>query len=138
MWGAGQRHNTKTVVEKADAVVIEQMEFFPRWSRLNLADAINVASNAAWVLSLGSEKAKRLKEPLKQITTMAEHYETIFEKRNFGGILDPAHQLTEKEKEDKVPQRGSIPYLLVESHSTSRRELRTEVKNFLEKVGPKK
>jgi hypothetical protein len=82
--------------------------------------------------------ASEFEKRVFELANMVTNYQTIFKRRDFGNILDKSHILTEKEKKDKVMQRGSIPYLLIESHSTSRRVLHSEVKELLNKLGPKR
>lgn len=89
-----------------------------------------------------SEFEKRIFELANLITNLQE----IFKKRDFGGIIDTSHKLSSKqieENKDNNPyndtlKRGSIPYLLIESHSTSRRWLHKEVKEFLKRLGAKR
>jgi hypothetical protein len=61
-----------------------------------------------------------------------------FKTRDFGGLVDSTHKVSQADKDNGVMQRGSIPYLLMESHSTSRRVLHDEVRDFLRRLGPQK
>jgi hypothetical protein len=82
--------------------------------------------------------ASNFEKRLFQLAEMVENYQKIFAKRDFGGIVDTKHIVSDEDKKDGVMQRGSIPYLLLESHSTSRRILLPKIKKFLQKVGAKK
>ena len=76
---------------------------------------------------------------------LIKKFEEIFDKRYFN-LEDGSHKLTKEQlekNEDNNPhnntlKRGSLMYFLVESHSTSRRYMHKELKDFLEKVGAKK
>ena len=83
-------------------------------------------------------KANEFEKRVFQLANLVQKFQEIFEKRDFGGLKDKSHKLTKEDKEKKVLQRGSIPYLLIEAHSTSRRILHIEVKDFLKKLGPKR
>lgn len=82
---------------------------------------------------------------IKKVRYMLENIEKVFDDR-YCSLLDTSHSLTKeqiKNNEDDNPynntlKRGELMYLLVESHSTSRRWLHKEIKEFLEKVGAKK
>ncbi|RXK05433.1 hypothetical protein [Halarcobacter ebronensis] len=81
-----------------------------------------------------------------ELADLATKLQNIFKEREFGGIIDTSHKLTTKQLEDNADDnpyndtllRGSIPYLLIESHSTSRSWLYKEVKEFLQRVGAKR
>ena len=65
----------------------------------------------------------------KQVRELLTRLRTVFEKRSVGGLVD--------ETDTSKIKRGSIPYLLIESHSTSRRRLHKKLKSFIKRVGPK-
>ena len=65
---------------------------------------------------------------LKALRMTMIHLDDVFDKHYFQGIQD---------ERDINKQRGTLLYLLKESHSTSRRVLHPELKKFLTKVGPK-
>ena len=67
---------------------------------------------------------------VRQVRHMLTNIHIILEQRNVGGLLDTSHSLINEE----VLQRGSLSYFLIESHSTSRRSLHMELKDFLQQV----
>lgn len=75
-------------------------------------------------LIIGLDLATNIKDYLKPIEPDTE---VVYQQAYglFGPIFD-------------VMKRGSLMYLLQESHSTSRRILHTEVKEFLTRLGAKK
>jgi len=92
---------------------------------------------------------------LKQIRHTLENLDEVFDSRRFGTPLprkkrqrgptvyydsleDETHILTKENIENDMMKRGSLMYLLQESHSTSRRVLHPEVKDFLVRLGAKK
>ena len=83
---------------------------------------------------------------LKLLRNLLTNINSVFEFRNFGELEDSTHKLTPKQEkfnEDKNPyndtlKRESLMYLLIESHSTSRRWLHKEVKDFLQRLGAKR
>ena len=78
-------------------------------------------------------EADNFEKRLFQLAEMAQNYQNIFKKRDFGNLIDSSH----KPKNDEL-QRGSIMYFLQESHSTSRRYLHDEVKEFILRLGSNK
>lgn len=87
----------------------------------------------------------KLDTNLKRVRNLLTNLEEIFDKRYFN-LEDTSHRLTKEQlekNEDNNPhnntlKRGSLMYFLVESHSTSRRYMHKELKEFLEKIGAKK
>ncbi|WP_044418622.1 hypothetical protein [Halarcobacter anaerophilus] len=83
---------------------------------------------------------------LKLLRNLLTNLNSVFDIRNFGELEDSTHKLTSLQEEnnnDKNPyndtlKRGSLKYFLIESHSTSRRKLHPEVKNFLQRLGAKR
>ncbi|QFR50370.1 hypothetical protein FJR48_11790 [Sulfurimonas lithotrophica] len=83
---------------------------------------------------------------LKLLRNLLTNLNSVFNIRNFGELEDSTHKLTSLQEEnnnDKNPyndtlKRGSLKYFLIESHSTSRRKLHPEVKNFLQRLGAKR
>ena len=83
---------------------------------------------------------------LKLLRELLSNLHAIGSFRNFGDLEDSTHKLTPKQEEDnkdKNPyndtlKRGSLMYFLIESHSTSRRWLHKEVKEFLKRLGAKR
>ena len=74
------------MVEEADAVVTEQMEFFPRLGRVTVVDGIKAFSNF-WAFNRirqGDFRVPNLERNLDKIAEVAGHYEEIFKERNFG------------------------------------------------------
>lgn len=80
----------------------------------------------------------RLDARLKLFRTMLTNLKSVFDTRYFGGLVDTSHKLSAEDKQKGVVQRGSLLYFLKESHSTSRRVLHREVKEFIEKLGAKR
>lgn len=88
----------------------------------------------------------KLDVKLKLLRTVLTNINSVFDVRNFGELEDSTHKLNpkqEKDNQDKNPyndtlKRGSLMYFLIESHSTSRRWLHKEVKEFLQRVGAKR
>ncbi|QKF73027.1 hypothetical protein AFAEC_0852 [Aliarcobacter faecis] len=84
----------------------------------------------------------KLDTNLKRVRNLFSNLEKIFDDRHFD-LLDSSHKLSKEQiqnNSDDNPyndtlQRGSLMYFLVESHSTSRRYMHKELKEFLEKVG---
>jgi hypothetical protein len=84
----------------------------------------------------------KLDANLKRVRNLFSNLEKIFDDRHFD-LLDSSHKLSKEQIEnnsDDNPyndtlQRGSLMYFLVESHSTSRRYMHKELREFLEKVG---
>ena len=82
---------------------------------------------------------------LKRVRNLFTNLEKIFDDRYFN-LLDTSHRLTKEQlekNEDNNPhnntlKRGELMYFLTESHSTSRRYLHKELKEFLERLGAKK
>jgi hypothetical protein len=82
---------------------------------------------------------------LKTIRAILNNLNDVFRPRNFGGIGDERHILSQddiaknkdKDPNNDVLKRGSLMYLMKESHSTSRRGLLPEVKDFLTNIGIK-
>ena len=80
---------------------------------------------------------------LKLLKGLLTNINTVFNIRNFGELEDSTHKITpqqEKDNKDKNPyndtlKRGSLMYLLTQSHSTSRRRLHPKVKEFLQRLG---
>ena len=78
----------------------------------------------------------------KRVKILFTNLEEIFDERYFN-LEDSSHRLSKEQIEnnsDDNPynntlKRGSLIYFLVESHSTSRRYMHKELKEFLEKVG---
>jgi hypothetical protein len=91
-------------------------------------------------------KASEFENRLFQLANLVTKFQEIFKARDFGGVIDSTHKLTPEQKaknNDDDPNndtliRGSIPYLLIESHSTSRRVLHKEVRDFLRRLGPQR
>lgn len=79
---------------------------------------------------------------IERVKILFTNLEEIFDERYFD-LLDSSHKLNKEQIEnnsDDNPynntlKRGSLIYFLVESHSTSRRYMHKELKEFLEKVG---
>ncbi|MCP4970309.1 MAG: hypothetical protein GY932_06940 [Arcobacter sp.] len=66
-------------------------------------------------------------------------YDYSYDNRSSSDVDNSKHIFKELiDKTDPKKERGSIPYLLIESHSTSRRVLHDEVKDFLKRLGPKR
>jgi len=88
----------------------------------------------------------KLDVKLKLLRTVLTNINSVFDAKNCGELEDSTHKFTpkqEKDNEDKNPyndtlKRGSLMYFLIESHSTSRRWLHKEVKEFLQRVGAKR
>ncbi|RXJ65223.1 hypothetical protein CRV08_15650 [Halarcobacter ebronensis] len=88
----------------------------------------------------------KLDVKLKLLRDLLTNINSVFEFRNFGELEDSTHKLTKQQEEnnkDKNPyndtlKRGSLMYFLIESHSTSRRWLHKEVKEFLTRLGAKR
>ncbi|MGR8999860.1 MAG: hypothetical protein ACU88J_12550 [Gammaproteobacteria bacterium] len=83
-------------------------------------------------------KASNFEKRLFQLADVVKNYEIIFKARDFGGVVDSTHKVSQADKKKGIMQRGSILYLLMESHSTSRRVLHDEVRDFLRRLGPQK
>jgi hypothetical protein len=83
---------------------------------------------------------------LKLLRNLLTNLNLVFDFRNFGALEDSRHKLTEeqieKNKDDNpyndTLKRGSLMYFLIESHSTSRRSLHPDVKEFLKRLGAKR
>ncbi|MDX4069892.1 lipase family protein [Aliarcobacter skirrowii] len=79
---------------------------------------------------------------IERVKILFTNLEEIFDERYFN-LEDSSHRLSKEQIEnnsDDNPynntlKRGSLIYFLVESHSTSRRYMHKELKEFLEKVG---
>ncbi|WP_419766783.1 hypothetical protein [Arcobacter sp.] len=108
--------------------------------RSTLPDIISKIDKAEYIAT-GEVDVK-----LKLLRNLLTNINSVFEFRNFGELEDSTHKLTPKQEkfnEDKNPyndtlKRGSLMYLLIESHSTSRRWLHKEVKDFLQRLGAKR
>ncbi len=79
-------------------------------------------------------KAKEFEKRIFQLANLVKSLETIFRERDFGGLTDKSNEHGPLSEETP----GSIPYLLVEAHSTSRRVLHEEVRDFLKRLGAKR
>jgi hypothetical protein len=120
--------------------LIQQMGVVYKYKGIGFGTALKVFANG-WKYNRWSHfdfSVSNFEKRLFQLSDMVDNYQKIFQKRDFGGILDTSDILTSEEKAKGMMQRGSIPYLLIESHSTSRRVLLPKVKQFLQKVGAKK
>lgn len=111
--------------------LIGQVGNFHSYKGIGFGSALKGFANAIKVRRWSNLnfKASEFEKRVFQLANMVKNYEIIFKTRDFGGLID---------KTDPKKERGSIPYLLIESHSTSRRVLHDEVKDFLKKLGPKK
>ncbi len=72
-----------------------------------------------------------LRPAIKSVSTILSNVAAALNSR-FEGALEDSTDLTSDPK--KGGQRGSLPCLLIESHSTSRRVLHPEVKAFLQRM----
>ena len=114
-----------------DKPIYDLIKEFTSWNKW-----INRGEYVAW---------GTLDRNLKRVRNLFTNLEEIFDKRYFN-LEDGSHKLTKEQlekNEDNNPhnntlKRGSLMYFLVESHSTSRRYMHKELKDFLEKVGAKK
>ncbi len=80
---------------------------------------------------------------LFSVASSLQNITDILSDREFGE-LEPEYTLISDEEKGRLAEKekklvpGSIPYLLIESHSVSRRKLHDEVKDFLRRLGPQK
>lgn len=111
--------------------MIGQVGNFHSYKGIGLGSTLKGFANAVKVRrwSKLNFKASEFEKRVFQLANMVKNYEIIFKTRDFGGLID---------KTDPKKERGSIPYLLIESHSTSRRVLHDEVRDFLKRLGPKR
>lgn len=91
-------------------------QIFAKWWKINRISKLDF-------------KASEFEKRLFQLADIVKNFETIFKARYFGSLSDS------KDSNEKI---GSIPYFLIESHSTSRRKLHKKIEEFLEKIGAKK
>jgi len=94
-----------------------------------LPEYINTINKVEWIVTGNTD------DNLKAIKVLVSELNIFFTNINFGGIADERHILTEEEIDDDILRRGSLMYLMQESHSTSRRILHQEVKDFLIRIG---
>jgi hypothetical protein len=85
---------------------------------------------AAWMNTAENLVTGDLDATLKAVRAMMTNMSNALLSRFEGEIEDPSDTHPDK----KIGRRGSLPYLLKESHSTSRRVLRPEVKAFLQRM----
>ena len=85
-----------------------------------------------------SFSASDFEKRLFQLADVVDNYQKIFQARDFGGIVDTQDVLTKNEKKEGKMQRGTINYLLIVSHSISRKIFYPRVKEFFQKVCAKK
>jgi len=74
-------------------------------------------------------KAREFENRLFELANLVTKFQEIFKARDFGGIIN---------KTDDNKERGSIPYLLIKSHSISRIVLHKEVREFLRRLRPQR
>ncbi len=105
----------------------------------NIPNHISTISDIEWLATGVSDTS------LKTLRATLSNLNTIFAPINFGGIADERHILSkedivknnDKDENNDVLKRGSLMYLMKESHSTSRRGLLPQVRDFLTKIGIK-
>jgi hypothetical protein len=99
---------------------------FADWAAKGNAFYLAIHTSPAVYLS-----TSELRPAIKLVSTTLSNVSTALSSRFEGALEDPTDTAPDPKKGG---QRGSLPYLLIESHSTSRRVLHPEVKAFLQRM----
>jgi hypothetical protein len=99
---------------------------FADWAAKGNAFYLAIHTNLPAYLS-----TSELRPTIKSASTTLSNVATALNSRFEGALEDPTDTGYKAEKRD---QRGSLPYRLKESHSTSCRVLHPEVKAFLQRM----